>query len=191
MAFCMNCGTQMKEGAVFCHECGARTETAQPAYQAPPAQPVYQAPAQPAYQAPPQPVYQAPPQAQPAYQAPQPQANYGGSVNFEVVNKEFIRLLRVDVVNSAFRYESGAMYYMLGDLMIEANMPSAGGFLKSMVTKEATVKPIIKGNGTVFLEPTFGELTILELNNEEWILDRGAYYASEMNIEVGMCSIPW
>jgi uncharacterized protein (AIM24 family) len=45
---------------------------------------------------------------------------------------------------------------------------------------------VIKGNGTVFLEPTFGEFTILELNNEEWILDKGAYYASEMNIEVGM-----
>ena len=205
MAFCMNCGTSMKEGAVFCHECGAKVEpiAQAPVYQAPPQpQPVYQAPPQPApqpvYQAPPQaqPVYQAPPPPQPVYQAPpqpvyqapppQPQPNYGGSVNFEVVNKEFVKLLRVDVKNSAFRYESGAMYYMLGDLMIESNLPSAGGFLKSMVTKEAAVKPVIKGNGTVFLEPSFGEFTILELNNEEWILDKGAYYASEMNIEVGM-----
>jgi uncharacterized protein (AIM24 family) len=189
----------MKDGAVFCHECGAKTEpiAQAPVYQAPPPpQPAYQAAPQPVYQAPPQPVYQAPPPPQPVYQAPpqpvyqappqQPQPNFGGSINFEVVNKEFIRLLRVDVVNSAFRYESGAMYYMLGDLMIEANLPSAGGFLKSMVTKEAAVKPVIKGNGTVFLEPTFGEFTILELNNEEWILDKGAYYASEMNIEVGM-----
>lgn len=179
MAFCMNCGTQMKAGAVFCHECGTQNDPVQPSYQAPPATPAYEAPP------PTPPVYQAPP-VRPVYQDSVPQQNFGGSVHFEVVTKEFVRLLRVDLVNSAFRYESGAMYYMLGDLMIEANLPSAGGFLKSLVTKEAAVKPVIKGNGTVFLEPTFGEFTVLELNNEEWILDRGAYYASEMNIEVDM-----
>ena len=29
MAFCFNCGTSLKEGAVFCHECGSRFETVQ------------------------------------------------------------------------------------------------------------------------------------------------------------------
>jgi uncharacterized protein (AIM24 family) len=57
---------------------------------------------------------------------------------------------------------------------------------KSMVTKETAFKPTISGTGTVFLEPSFGEFTILELNNETWILDKGAYYASEMGIEVGL-----
>ena len=74
---------------------------------------------------------------------------------------------------------------MQGNLELEANLPSAGGFLKSMVTKEHAVKPVIRGTGTVWLEPAFGDFTILELKGEEWILDKGAYYASEMNIEIG------
>jgi uncharacterized protein (AIM24 family) len=54
-----------------------------------------------------------------------------------------------------------------------------------MVTRESVVKPVIKGSGTVWFEPTFGNFTILELNADEWILDKGAYYASEMGVEIG------
>jgi uncharacterized protein (AIM24 family) len=35
------------------------------------------------------------------------------------------------------------------------------------------------------MQPSFGEFTILDLQNDEWILDRGAYYASEMDVELG------
>jgi len=164
MAFCMNCGTQLKEGAQFCHECGSRADFNLMTGSTP--DPV-------------------PGASQP--QPPKPQANFlNGKAEFEIIQKEFVKLLSVKLDNSAFRYESGAMYYMLGDLAIDANLPSAGGFLKSMVTKESVVKPVIRGTGTAFLEPTFGEFTILELNNEEWILDKGAYYASEISLEVGV-----
>ena len=26
MAFCGNCGTRLKDGAIFCHECGSRQD---------------------------------------------------------------------------------------------------------------------------------------------------------------------
>ena len=71
MKFCPNCGTQLKDEAVFCNECGSKVAPpgvapapAQPQYQAPPE---YQQPAQPQYQAPPE--YQQPVQ-QNAYQQP-------------------------------------------------------------------------------------------------------------------------
>jgi len=175
MPFCSNCGTSLKEGAVFCHECGTKNTFQGPAQAAQPAQappPVYQAPAVPP---PPQP--QAPPPAQPQVQM--------GPINFEVVEKETLKFLKAELSNSAIRYESGGMYYMQGNLEMEANLPSAGGFLKSMVTKEAAVKPVIRGTGTVWFEPTFGNFTIMELKGDEWILDKGAYYASEMGIEIG------
>lgn len=164
MAFCMNCGTQLKEGALFCHECGSRADVNMMG-----GQEMQPAPG--------------PAQSQPAT----PQMNYlNGKADFEIIQKEFVKMLSVKLDNGAFRYESGAMYYMLGDLVIEANLPSAGGFLKSMVTKESVVKPVIRGTGTAFLEPTFGEFTILELNDEEWIFDKGAYYASDISLEVGV-----
>lgn len=108
-----------------------------------------------------------------------------GSVTFDVVNRERLNMVKVDLVNAAFRYEAGAMHYMKGNLELESNVPSVGKMFKSMITKEKIVKPVISGNGTVFLQPSFGEFTILNLQNDEWILDQGAYYASEMDIEIG------
>ncbi len=176
MAFCSNCGSRMIEGAAFCPECGTKnllvgapTQQAQTPSFVPPPPSQTQA----AYQ----------PQVQPLQ--PQKTSVQFGPVIFDVVEKETLKFLKAEFENSAVRYESGGMYYMQGNLELEANLPSAGGFLKSMVTRESVVKPVIRGSGTVWFEPSFGNFTILELKNEEWILDKGAYYASEMNIEIG------
>lgn len=196
MAFCFNCGTSLKEGAVFCHECGSRFETAQGSAPSneksnqpstpptgtgfiPPQPPTQATPPTMGYNQPPPPVHQQP-------YSPPVQHQGNGKVTFEIVPKEMLRLIMIKLENSAFRYEHGAMYYMKGQLAIEANLPSAGGFLKAMVTKESAVKPVIRGTGTVFLEPSFGEFTIMELKGEEWILDKGAFYAAEMDVDVGM-----
>ncbi len=108
-----------------------------------------------------------------------------GKVQFDVVNRERLNMVKIDLVDAAFRYEAGAMHYMKGNLELESNVPGMGKIFKSMITKEKIVKPVIRGTGTVFLEPSFGEFTILDLKNDEWILDRGAYYASDMAIEIG------
>ncbi len=173
MAFCSNCGTKLVGGAVFCPECGTRNLVSGSSV----------TPEQHQAYVPPTPV------SQPSYQPPPPPPpvqNQYAPVKFEVEEREFLKMVRVELQNSAFRYESGGMYYMRGNLEIEANLPSAGGFLKSMVTKEHAVKPVIRGSGIVYLEPTFGEFTVLDLKGEEWILDKGAYYASEMGVEIGV-----
>ncbi|GET34593.1 transcriptional regulator [Prolixibacter bellariivorans] len=146
MAYCSNCGNEIKAGAVFCGNCGT---------------PVVQQTAAPVAQTP------------------------AGQVTFDVVNRERLNMVKVDLVNASFRYEAGAMHYMQGNLELESNVPSVGKMFKSMVTKEKIIKPVISGTGTVFLQPSFGEFTILDLQNDEWILDQGAYYASEINVEIG------
>jgi len=146
MAFCSNCGNEIKTEAVFCGNCGT---------------PVGQQTASSAAQIP------------------------TGKVTFDVVNRERLNMVKVELENAAFRYEAGAMHYMQGNLELEANAPGVGKMFKSMITKEKIIKPIISGTGTVFMQPSFGEFTILELQNDEWILDQGAYYASEMHVEIG------
>ncbi len=108
-----------------------------------------------------------------------------GSVTFDVVTRERLNMVKVELVNSSFRYEAGAMHYMKGNLELETDVPGVGKFFKSMVTREKIIKPVISGTGTVFLQPSFGEFTILDLVNDEWILDQGAYYASEIGIDIG------
>jgi uncharacterized protein (AIM24 family) len=177
MAFCSNCGSRLLEGAAFCPECGTKNLIA--GAPAPPAAQTY-APPPPPVQS--QPAYQPPPQAPPQ---PEKAQVHFGALQFEIVEKETLRFLKAEFENSAVRYESGGMYYMQGNLELEANLPSAGGFLKSMVTRESVVKPVIKGSGIVWFEPSFGNFTIMDLKGEEWILDKGAYFASEMGIEIG------
>jgi len=161
MAFCSNCGSKLIEGAAFCPECGTKNLVAGVA-------------AEQAFK-PPQ---QAPPQPE------KPSVQYS-NVHFEIVEKESLKFLKADFENSAVRYESGGMYYMQGNLELEANLPTAGGFLKSMVTRESVVKPVIRGSGTVWFEPSLGNFTMMDLKGEEWILDKGAYFASEMGIDIG------
>lgn len=168
MAFCSNCGNRLIDGAAFCPECGTKNSITGAQPQAAPAQ---------TYSPPPPPVQ---PQA-----PPQPAPVHFGALKFDVVEKETLKFLKAEFENSAVRYESGGMYYMQGNLELEANLPSAGGFLKSMVTRENVVKPVIRGSGTVWFEPSFGNFTIMDLKGEEWILDKGAYFASEMGIEIG------
>lgn len=114
------------------------------------------------------------------------QATIRGTTKFSIETKERLKLVKVELMNSAFRYEAGRLHYMKGNLSVEANVPGMGKIFKSMFTREKIVKPVISGTGEVYLEPSFGEFTILDLNNEEWIVDRGAYYASDLDIEIGM-----
>lgn len=77
MAFCTSCGSPLAEGALFCSNCGQRQNAAPaaPAYQAPVAEPVYEAPAAPVYEAPAAPAYEAP-VAEPTYEAPAAEPTY-------------------------------------------------------------------------------------------------------------------
>lgn len=145
MAFCSNCGNEIKPGTAFCGNCGAPVSPSSSAGQ----------------------------------------AQSAGKLTFDVVNRERLNMVKVELENSSFRYEAGAMHYMKGNLELESNIPSVGKMFKSMVTREKIVKPVISGTGTVFMQPSFGEFTILDLQNDEWILDQGAYYASEMDVEIG------
>jgi uncharacterized protein (AIM24 family) len=54
-----------------------------------------------------------------------------------------------------------------------------------MITREKVVKPVISGTGTVFMQPSLGEFTILNLQNDKWILDRRTYYVSELDVGIG------
>lgn len=103
----------------------------------------------------------------------------------EIIDREGMRLVKMTLQNETVRAESGAMYYMRGDIQMEsAGTGGLGGFLKSAVTGENIFRPIYKGTGELYLEPSFGGFHIIELQGEEWIMDTGSYYASEGTVEI-------
>lgn len=106
--------------------------------------------------------------------------------NFEIIERESLRLVKVSLQNETVRTESGAMYYILGNITMQSKAPSAGGFLKSLATGENIFRPTYTGTGELYLEPSLSGFHILELDGSEWILDSGSYWASDGSVEIGV-----
>jgi len=73
---------------------------------------------------------------------------------------------------------------MRGQIEMESKAPSVGGFLKSLATGESIFRPTYTGTGELYLEPSLGGFHVHELQGEEWILEGGAYWASDSSIEL-------
>ena len=135
-------------------------------------------------------IFQAAPPPTAAPPAPIPQqvgtGNIGGSVEMSIIDSGLFKMPRIQINNSQVIIEAGAMHYMKGQITIDAKLPSMGKFLKAKFTKEKAVRPVYTGTGDVFLEPTFAEYEILNLQQESWVLDRGAFLACETSVQVGM-----
>lgn len=104
---------------------------------------------------------------------------------FEIIEQEKLKMIKATIDNETITAEAGALHYMQGKIELKTPVPSASGFLKSMVTQETVFRPTYTGSGQIFFgPPTLGEYMILDVE-EPWVLDRGAYVCSESGIEVG------
>ncbi len=118
--------------------------------------------------------------------APPVAAAPAGRTRFEVLKKDYWQLPKITVENAEVVLEAGALHYLRGSIQIEAKLPSAGGFIRAKLTGERAVRPRYRGTGEIYLEPTFAEVNVLELNGETWVLDKGAFLAADASVEVGM-----
>lgn len=104
---------------------------------------------------------------------------------FEVIEFEGQKVIKAVIQNETIRAESGALHYMRGQVEMASKAPGASKFLKSLVSGENVFRPTYTGTGEIYFgPPIFGEYVVLQLNNEEWILDQGAYVCSDMGVEV-------
>jgi uncharacterized protein (AIM24 family) len=106
---------------------------------------------------------------------------------FEIIETQGLKMVKANIANETIRAEAGALHYMRGMINLESKTPSAKGFLKSMVTQESIFRPTYTGTGEIYFgPPIFGEYSFLDLENEGWILDKGACVCSDVGIEVGV-----
>lgn len=102
------------------------------------------------------------------------------------IRKEEDAVSYVEVVlnNETVKTEAGAMRYTMGDIKMTSKMPGVKGFFKAKATGEAVFKPEYTGTGKLVLEPSFMEYYSLQLEDNAYVLDRGAYWASDGSIEI-------
>ncbi|MBX2861347.1 MAG: AIM24 family protein [Vampirovibrio sp.] len=99
-------------------------------------------------------------------------------------NKNNVNYVVVELQNESVTLESGAMHYIQGQIEVESKAPSLGGILKAGVTGENVFKPTYTGTGKIMLEPSFNHFFTLNLNDETYVLDQGAFVAADSAIEV-------
>jgi uncharacterized protein (AIM24 family) len=103
---------------------------------------------------------------------------------FDIVEQEGVRLVKVTLNDETVRTESGALYYMRGSIQMESKGPGLGGFLKALATGETIFRPTYTGTGELFLEPSLGGFYVFDGGGHTWIAESGAYWASEIGVTV-------
>jgi uncharacterized protein (AIM24 family) len=106
--------------------------------------------------------------------------------DFQVHTLEGTQFVEVHLNNETFRAEAGALAYFTGDIEMRSRViPSLLGLVKSVLADEAIFRPTYTGTGVVTLESSFGGFHILDLDGKEsWILEPGAYWASDASVDV-------
>jgi len=103
---------------------------------------------------------------------------------FEIKARDLMHYVEVTLENESVRTESGAGRYWRGNITMTNPMPSVKGMIKSAITGNKVFRPVYTGTGLLQLAPRFHEFVEIELTGNKVVLERGAYWASGMDIEV-------
>lgn len=99
-----------------------------------------------------------------------------------------LKQIRVILDNSAVKLQSGVLNFMKGNVSIKSNIETSPKFtrmiFKSNNVDESMIKPILKGSGEIFLEPSIEYFTLLELEDDEIVIDDSIFYACEEEVQI-------
>ncbi|MBC8061061.1 MAG: AIM24 family protein [Clostridiaceae bacterium] len=99
-----------------------------------------------------------------------------------------MKMIKIILKGGSVKTESGALYYMKGKIESDAQLGGAVGVLgkmiKSSMNKETAIKPVYKGYGEVYLEPTFQHYFMINLTDDSVIVDKGLFYCCSGNMKV-------
>jgi len=105
---------------------------------------------------------------------------------FNIVETEGLRYLKIDIKNENVRAEAGALSHLRGDIEVVTPLPSIWEAIAATLSDEPWIRPRFRGTGEIYLEPSLGGYHVFEVEGESWILENGAYWASEGSVELGL-----
>lgn len=102
-----------------------------------------------------------------------------------------LRQLRIRLNNDAVRTEPGVLQFLKGHIEMESTTGMGGGvsgFMKGAFaaarTGETIFKPLYRGTGEIYLEPTFGHYWLMQLKNQTFYADQGLFCCCEDSVKV-------
>ena len=105
---------------------------------------------------------------------------------FEIIDDQGVSFVKVSLDDEIIRAERGALNYLRGDIKIDARLPPVSGIIKRLLAEQSVVRPRYTGTGEVFLESYIGGYHLFDLDDTPWILEKGAYWASDGEVELSV-----
>jgi uncharacterized protein (AIM24 family) len=118
---------------------------------------------------------------------------FGVAQQVYTLNRAGVRLrqLRVRLTDDAVRTEPGALQFLKGRVEMESSTGAGGGLgglmkgaLAAARTGETLFKPLYRGRGELYLEPTFGHMWLMEMRDETFYADQGLFFCCEDSVKV-------
>lgn len=106
--------------------------------------------------------------------------------SFQIQSSQFQRWVKITIDNEAVRAEASALSYMRGSVQVDTPLPSFGTAIKCRIADEPLIRPRYSGSGEIYLASTFGGYHIFEVADTPWILESGAYWASDDSVILGL-----
>jgi uncharacterized protein (AIM24 family) len=105
---------------------------------------------------------------------------------FDVLEDEGMQLVKITIGGETVCAESGALFHLRGAIEVDAPVPSLGQAVRSVLSDEPIIRPRYTGTGEIYLTPSLGGYHMLEVEEDAWILEDGAYWASDGGVELGL-----
>ena len=111
---------------------------------------------------------------------------------FRVREVEGMRQLSIDVTNETVRAAYGALSNMNGNIQFTPRLPKFGDVFRAIFTRESRIRPFYTGTGSINLQPSLRGFHVFDVcPGERWILEPGAYWASEGGVDLGVTKEPF
>jgi uncharacterized protein (AIM24 family) len=105
---------------------------------------------------------------------------------FKIIEAQGVSYVSVTLDDEMIRAERGALNYLRGNIRINARFPSLGGIIKRLLAEQTVIRPRYTGTGVVNLEASAGGFYIFDMDDVPWILEKGAYWASDGEVELSV-----
>jgi uncharacterized protein (AIM24 family) len=99
-------------------------------------------------------------------------------------SKNDVQYVEIRMADETIVVESGLMHYYQGNITMENPMPGPQKILKAKMSGENIFKPLYQGTGTLFLTPSFNDYYELKMNDDVFIIDKGAFCASDSGLTI-------
>ncbi|MBF0452999.1 MAG: AIM24 family protein [Candidatus Magnetomorum sp.] len=103
---------------------------------------------------------------------------------YKIRSKNDVQYVEITITDETVIVEAGLMHYYLGNITMENPMPGAGKIFKAKLSGEKAFRPRYHGTGKLVLTPSFEDYFAISLNDEAYIIDKGAFCASDENIMI-------